>query len=246
MPDREAQQHVPFPKLARAVVFDCDGVLLDSNRLKIECFREVLDAAGFDPADVSKFSTFQTQNFGLSRYRLFDRLLEWPLVVRPPVTQADLAAMYSAAVSDRYALCDTTEGMWPVITELAAQVPLYVVSGSDEAELRRVLAKRGQAAPFRIILGSPATKDENLRTVLEDLAGQAQAGDVVFVGDAEADWRAASTAGVRFVYMDRYSTVQARMRILAAEHSFPQIHTLAGLTRLTGAAWAGGAASPCA
>ncbi|WP_421995225.1 HAD family hydrolase [Roseococcus sp.] len=232
---------------ARAIVFDCDGVLLDSNRLKTECFGEVLTAAGFDAADIAKFLTFQRENFGLSRYRLFERLLEWPLAVRPPVTQADLLALYSEAVSGRYALCDTTEGMWPVVTALAETLPLYIVSGSDQAELRRVLAAREQAAPFRIVFGSPATKDENLRTVMADLASKLDGirpEEVIFVGDAEADWRAAHGAGLRFIYMDRYSTVQTRMRALASEHGFARIDTLPELPALVAAARSDGAAPP--
>lgn len=220
-----------------AIVFDCDGVLLDSNTLKTACFVEVLQASGFGPADIEAFVVFQRANFGLSRFRLFEALLTWELATRPVVTQAMLLDSYSQAVRARYAFCAPTPGMRAVVADLARRTPLFVVSGSAEGELREVLAERQEAGFFRAIYGSPATKQENLRLVLAELEARDAALDrqsVLFVGDAEADFRAAVDAGLHFVYMDRYSTAQARMRGLASEHGLSTIDTLLDLPRLIG------------
>jgi phosphoglycolate phosphatase-like HAD superfamily hydrolase len=219
-----------------AVIFDCDGVLLDSNTLKVALFREVVAAAGFAPADVARFSAFQAANFGMSRYRLFEALLGWEeLVARPVVTQPELVAAYATLLRGRYVTCPATPAMREVVGGIAAE--RFVVSGSDEAELREVLAERGDAALFRTILGSPVTKERNIALVLADLDTRHPGlprDQVVFVGDAEADWRGASAHGIRFVYMDGFSTAQGRMRALAAEHGFPRIEDLRGLPALLG------------
>jgi phosphoglycolate phosphatase-like HAD superfamily hydrolase len=216
-----------------AVVFDCDGVLLDSNELKSSCFREVLEAAGFTPSDVARFSAFQRANFGTSRYRLFETLLTWDLAVRPRVDHAGLLAAYAGLLRGRYVTTPATPGMRDVVAGLAARLPLYIVSGSDEAELREVLGERGDAPPFRKILGSPTPKPDNLAQVLADLAahdGVTDPASVLFIGDAEADFKAAESLGTSFVYMDRFSTAQPRMRELAAVHGFPLIDDLRGLS----------------
>lgn len=214
-----------------AIVFDCDGVLLDSNELKTACFREVLEAAGYDAGDIARFVEFQRASFGMSRYRLFEALLDWELAVRPPLDRDDLLARYAEALGGRYTSCAATPGMRDVVAALAADIPVYIVSGSDQAELRGVMAERGDASMFRLILGSPTNKFDNLTLVLEDLARIAPTDprDVVFVGDAEADMTAARKAGMGFVYMDGFSAAQARMRALAAEHGTPLINDLRGL-----------------
>ncbi len=225
----------PAPPVA--IVFDCDGVLLDSNALKTACFAEVLQASGFAPADIEAFVVFQQANFGLSRFRLFEALLTWPLATRPAVTQAMLLDQYSLAVRGRYALCAPTLGMHAVVADLARRMPLFVVSGSAEAELREVLAERQEAGFFRAIYGSPATKQENLRLVLAALETHHAGLDrktVLFIGDAEADFRAAADAGLTFLYMDRYSAAQGRMRALASEHGFARLDTLLDLPPLIG------------
>ena len=216
----------------QAVVFDCDGVLLASNRLKTAIFQQVLDAAGFAAGDIRRFSTFQQANFGMSRYRLFDALLVWPdLQPHPETTRETLCAAYGKALYARYVRCPATPGMLGVIRGLAeAGMPLYVVSGSDGAELNAVFAERGLAKWFRAIHGSPATKADNLALVALHLGIQAPMRNVVFVGDAEADWKAADATGCRFVYADHFSTAKPRMRALATEIGFPRIRDLRELS----------------
>ena len=211
------------------VVFDCDGVLIDSNRLKISLFRETLERAGFAAPDIERFAAFQAASFGMSRYRLFDALLGWDLSHRPAVARDDLVATYAGLLRDKYVAVLPTPGMQEVVASLEVDCDLYVVSGSDQSELREVLRERGEADPFRMILGSPATKEANLRLVLDDVRrrhGMAEPARIVFVGDAEADFRAAEAHGLRFVYMDAYSTAQQRMRALASIHGFPVIADL--------------------
>lgn len=216
----------------QAVVFDCDGVLLASNRLKTAIFQQVLAAADFAADDIHRFSTFQQANFGMSRYRLFDALLAWPdLQPHPETTRDALCAAYGKALYARYVRCPSTPGMLAVIRGLAeGGLPLYVVSGSDGAELNSVFAERGLARWFRAIHGSPATKADNLALVAAHLGIQAPMRDVVFVGDAEADWKAADITGCRFVYADHFSTAKPRMRALAAEIGFPRIRDLRELS----------------
>ena len=222
-------------KAVAAVVFDCDGVLLVSNTLKVQVFREALGEHGFHPEDIARFSRYQTANFGTSRYRLFEHFLTWDdLKTRPEGVERDvLVGTYARLLRGRYTRCATTPGMREVLDGLAARgLPLFVVSGSDGAELREVFAERGLAGRFRAIHGSPATKAENLKLVAGDLGRELPLREVWFVGDAEADFTAAEAVGARFAYADHFSTAKPRMRALAAEHGFPVIRDLRGLPAL--------------
>ena len=52
------------------IVFDCDGVILNSNKLKTSAFRNSL----FDYSEdkVSEFIKYHQNNGGISRYKKFD------------------------------------------------------------------------------------------------------------------------------------------------------------------------------
>lgn len=209
------------PVPPRLIVFDCDGVLLDSNELKSECFRLALRAAGCTEADIARFRDFQRANFGTSRQRLFEAFLAWELECRPAQDRDGLVALYAAQLRGRYVTTPATPGMREVVSALARP---HIVSGSDQAELREVLAERGDAPLFGQIRGGPTGKAHHLA----ELLGQEGASprDMLFVGDAEADFRAAQAIGCHFLYMDRFSTAQPRMRALQQEHGFPMIQDL--------------------
>lgn len=218
-----------------AVIFDCDGVLLVSNRLKVRVFADAARSAGFTERDVAAFSRHVASNFGTSRIRMFEALLAREDLEHRPATSVEaLVSSYAEQLYRKYVRCPTTPGMVGTLEALAASAtPLFIVSGSDQAELRQLMSERGLARHFRSIFGSPKSKSDNIRTILADIGLKSGGGGrVVFVGDAEADWRAASDTQARFVYMDKYSTAKPRMRTLASEHGFEQIADLRALPSL--------------
>jgi phosphoglycolate phosphatase-like HAD superfamily hydrolase len=211
-----------------AIVFDCDGVLLDSNLLKIESFRSTLRAHAFDDATVEAFSKFQTTNFGMSRHRLFDELLTGRFGSGPVVTKQILLDTFGVQTSEGYLTVAEAPKLHELLTALSAAVPLFVVSGSDEEELRLVFEKRGLTRYFREIFGSPATKLDNLRRVGQLLNKPAEP-RLLFVGDAEADADAAQAYGADFLFAAKYSTVRGRMEERARQQGFDTVETISEL-----------------
>ena len=214
-----------------AIIFDCDGVLFDSNQMKVVAFRLSARKAGFDAEAIDSFSEWQSKNFGVSRYVAFDRLLTGEFGTVPPTaTTNHLLHYYAQDVATGYLAAAETDGARELI-DLLKSFPLYVVSASNEQEVRGVLRARKLATNFRAIYGSPATKVENLRRVLDDFHEGAR---VLFIGDASADADAASEVGVNFLFMSKHSLVFADMqeRVLAGE--FSQVESLRDLIPFVG------------
>lgn len=227
----KARSDVPIPDHP-VVIFDCDGVLLVSNRLKTRLFAEAARLAGFDPADVGRFTRYVAANFGTSRYRMFETLLSWQdVVVRPDVDVAALVALYAERLYAEYVRCPTTPGMLAVLRELRDRgTRMFVVSGSDQQELRQVMAERGLGDYFEGIFGSPRSKTDNLIDVTTGLGIATPVGHkMIFIGDAEADYKAANAVGARFIYMDHFSTAKSRMRELQIDQGFERIRDLRAL-----------------
>ena len=74
---------------------------------------------------------------------------------------------------------------------------LYIVSGTPEDELQRIVARRGMSPYFHGVFGSPRRKEEIIEAVLarHDVAP----GETLFVGDAMTDYWAARNTEVPFV-----------------------------------------------
>lgn len=222
-------------KTLPVLIFDCDGVLLVSNRLKTRLFAATASAAGFSDADVVWFGRHVAANFGTSRYRLFETLLNKPdLSVRPAATVESLTSAYAERLASDYVRSPTTPGMVAILSGLQqAGHRMFVVSGSDEEELRALMRTRGFDRFFAGIYGSPRAKADNLR----DLLGRESThhASPVFVGDAVADFEAARSVGATFVYMSHFSTAKSRMEQLRAVNGFASVRDLRELPALLAA-----------
>ena len=52
-----------------SLIFDCDGVILNSNKIKTNAFRKVLEQ--YNPKAVDEFIKYHLSNGGISRYEKF-------------------------------------------------------------------------------------------------------------------------------------------------------------------------------
>lgn len=185
----------------RCLVFDCDGVVLDSNAVKTRAFHEV--ALPFGDSAAQAFVDYHQANGGISRYRKFEYFLQD--IVKAEDVQALLPGLleqYAAAVRQGLLDCAVAPGL----QALRAQLPdsrWLIVSGGDEAELRDVFSARGLDRLFDGgIFGSPTPKDSILA---RELASGNIAGPALFLGDSRFDYQCAHGAGLDFVFLDGWS-----------------------------------------
>lgn len=183
-------------------VFDCDGVLLDSNRVKTEAFYRAAEPYGHDRAQA--LVNYHVSNGGISRYVKFGRFLT-DIVGRSEAAPDELQVLldcYAERVADGLRNCAVADGLHD-LRSLTADSRWLVVSGGDQQELRTVFADRGIADLFDGgIFGSPDTKDEILARELTS-GGIGQPG--VFIGDSRYDFDAATRAGLDFIFAGRWS-----------------------------------------
>jgi len=186
------------PSSVRCLVFDFDGVLVDSNAVKREAYFEALRPVGAPPSLVEKI---------LSDNRHGDRYVVIREVIRklPGGAVGEVAERRVEECADRYnaiceeftATCREMAGASDTLRRLSARYALYVNSATPEGPLRRVVERRGWGAYFRDVLGRPRTKAENLREIIarEGL----QPTEVVMIGDGAVDLDAARACGCAFV-----------------------------------------------
>lgn len=210
-----------------SLIFDCDGVIFDSNELKNVAFAEVVGRR-YDSTVVAQFVEHHRKNGGVSRYVKFRHLFEG--ILHQPVDDhvvEQLLAEFSLRCQELYAQSAFTQGALECLEVLAPRFPLYVASGSDEVELQAVFQHRGLSPLFRGVFGSPRRKGDIVGQIL------AESGHVaLMVGDAVADFRAATQHGIRAVLMPTYSDAKADLLALAAETGTLVIQTLTELPAL--------------
>lgn len=190
----------------KTIVFDCDGVVLDSNGVKTEAFRVAALPWGVVAAEA--LVSYHVENGGVSRYAKFKRFLDeiTPKVV-PDQEGPGLEEMlveFSSAVRRGLETCPVAPGLH----ELKAQLPAcrwLVVSGGDQSELREVFGNRGLAELFDGgIFGSP---DEKKLILARELTSGNIRMPAVYLGDSRYDYECAVENGLDFIFVSAWSEV---------------------------------------
>jgi HAD superfamily hydrolase (TIGR01549 family) len=179
----------------QAVIFDFDGIIVESTEIKSEAFRALFaDHA----THVEEIVALHQRHGGVDRLTkiemIYRDILHEPLDI---ARKELLARRFEQLVEERVIECPMVKGAAPLLAVLNGRVPMAITSGTPEAELNRIVRRRGLASFFAIVRGSPPGKSE---LVKEILARECWAPErVLMLGDALTDYEAARDNGLMFI-----------------------------------------------
>ncbi len=199
------------------IIFDCDGVILDSNQLKIDAMKNALIDAGCSNNEINECSHFFANNFGKSRFYHIDYFIE------NFIDMADkdddkirdiLLESFSTQCCELYLQASEADGVSAVLKR--SNAIKCVASGSEQNELQKIFLQRELSQYFTLILGSPTKKVDLVKTILfENSYSRA-----VMIGDAISDLESASFNGIDFIYYSPLSNVDSQMRELCTSQGY--------------------------
>lgn len=186
------------------LVFDCDGVILNSNQVRARAFYNAALPYGKHHAEA--LQAFHILHGGVSRYVKFEILLRD--MVGVPVTDEAMQALLHAFTTEAtigLLQCEIAPGL-ETLRRATPHARWILVSGADERELRDVFALRNIAAWFDGgIFGSPSNKDDILQ---RELAAENLKLPAMFFGDSRYDHQAATRAGLDFVFVSDWTDMK--------------------------------------
>lgn len=184
------------------LVFDCDGVVLNSNRVKTQAFYQA--ALPYGEKAAQKLVDYHVTHGGISRYKKFELFLAEMTDGGEGPSLDELLASYAGHVQAGLLECEIAPGL-EELRGHTSHARWLIVSGGDQNELREIFADRSLADLFDGgIFGSPDTKDEILAR--EQANGNITA-PALFLGDSTYDHRASSAAGLDFVFLSGWTEV---------------------------------------
>lgn len=199
---------MPYLSDYEVYIFDCDGVILDSNQLKIDAMKAALSSVVLESEKIEKCVDYFRNNFGKSRFHHIEVFINdfLDLDEKAAESTADtLLEEYSSKCKSLYLSAEITPGFLDFIDGLDG--PKYVASGSEQGELRDVFQKRGLDLYFKQVFGSPVRKPE----LISDILSIESTKKAVMFGDALSDLDAAKVNSIDFVAYLPYSNVYEDM-----------------------------------
>lgn len=199
------------------LIFDCDGVILNSNTLKIEAMRSALIESEITPTEVNTCTTFFKNNFGKSRFYHIDYFVEKLIKIETSSIEQfkiNLLSSYSQQCKSLYLLANITPFVSDVLSTNTSIK--YVASGSEQQELIDVFQQRKLDIYFKEILGSPEKKRNNVANILT----KHPSSKAVIIGDAVSDLEAAKENNIDFIFYSPLSNVEEKMRELCLKFNY--------------------------
>lgn len=178
------------------ILWDFDGVLIDSHAIREEGFTRVLK--DFPKKEVDELLAYHRENGGLSRYVKFRYFFEE--IRNETVSESRINGLAEEfSVFMRKNLTDKSlliGDSLSFVRENFRKYDMHLISGSDEKELQFLCGELKISQFFKTIQGSPTPKIDLVKEVMKRF--NYQPSETVFIGDSINDYEAAIKSGLDF------------------------------------------------
>jgi phosphoglycolate phosphatase-like HAD superfamily hydrolase len=195
----------------KVILWDFDGVLMNSNAVRDLGFEKVLHE--FKPEQIDALLDFHRSNGGLSRYvkfrYFFEEILQQEVSEEVVLEYANRFSviMKELLVNPSLLIDETLQ----FVKANFDKYPMHIVSGSDGNELRYLCQMMGINHYFVSIEGSPTPKNHLVGDLLAQYGYEIS--ECVLIGDSINDFEAAKVNNIHFMSynnpeLDIYSDIK--------------------------------------
>jgi len=186
------------------VLFDFDGVILDSTGIKARGFVECFTAESAPAREA--IHAYVVMHGGVSRYDKFRHIHERILGRALGADRLrDLCEQYGRIVVEQVACAPFVKGARELLEAIHLTTDCFVVSGTPQIELRALVRQREIDHMFKDVVGSPWPKTVLTENIVRRYSSRDR---IVFIGDSITDYEAACHAGIAFLAVAGEAAVQ--------------------------------------
>ncbi len=182
--------------MIKTIIFDFDGVILESLDVKTEAFRKLYQPYGSSISN--KVVKSHIANGGISRY---EKIKEYhKQFLGEDISDKrlqKLAQKFSEMVVDEIVKVPFVSGAKHFIVENYKRYLLFISSATPSEELNFICRQRKINKYFQGIFGSQDSKSKHISTIIKNWSLNKR--EIVFIGDSLSDLDAAKTQNLTFI-----------------------------------------------
>lgn len=188
----------------KTLIFDCDGVILNSNKIKSEAFRKAVKEYG--SINANRLVEYNEKHGGVSRKDKIRFFFEQILKIASYQEEEKIVLdKYASIVESELIKCEIATGL-DVLRSKYPDIGWYIVSGGDKTEIDEVLNQKGIHSFFKGVYGGPTNKSEIFSMMMDN-------GELVppaiYFGDSKYDYISARSKGISFVFVADWTEFSA-------------------------------------
>jgi len=185
------------------IIFDCDGVILNSNNIKKNTFIETLNLK-YDKKSIKAFIEYHNNNGGISRFNkfkfFFDKILKIKNYKRKYI---ECINSFSKILRKKLEKCEIDKSLIKLIENNNIK-KFFVISAAEQKELREIFKKNKLDKYFYEIYGSPSNKSVNLKKILRNKKIKKP---FLYLGDSKEDYLFSKKNNIDFIFVYHWTNL---------------------------------------
>ena len=190
-------------KLYKCLIYDFDGVICDSVKIKTEAFESLYSSYGNEV--VKKVREYHLLNGGISRFEKFKFFSE--SILNQEISKVELEILgkkFSEIVLNKIISAPLNPGVIEFIEFNISNSLQFICSGTPQEEMTHIIKEKRLGKYFNGVFGSPDSKSKIINYILSKY--EFDPNQVLFFGDAMTDYNAAKETSIDFIGIQNMDT----------------------------------------
>ena len=188
------------------VIFDFDGVIINSHKVKTLAFYTIFKVYG-KPYGL-KAKKFHLEHIGRSRYFKFKYILK--NILNSKVTKTKIAALdkeFDHFVQKKLKKIFPSNHLVRFLKKKNNLINIYISTGTPQSKIVKILKEKEIFKYFKKVYGSPLSKIYHIKKIIKNNQKS------IFIGDSFEDYRAAKQGKIKFILKINSENKDLRKRI---------------------------------
>ena len=167
------------------IIFDFDGVILASHKIKTQAFYEIF--LPFGKKIATRVKNYHLKNIGVSRYKKFEYVLNNILYKNKKISKNYLDKKFNSYCDRKIERLKVSKNLLTFFKKYNKKFDFFLSTATPYKIIINILRKKKLKKYFKKVYGSPKSKIYHINKIKRNKI------DRFFIGDSEEDYIASKT-----------------------------------------------------
>lgn len=193
------------------IIFDFDGVILDSSELKLHAFKQLFTNICND--SVYELNNYLDLNQGVSRFIKFKYIIEnFTNQIYDKQTEDKLNLEFKSLLYKHYNDTSFIHGALDFIQKNYKNKHLFIATSSPDEEIKKILKLKMIDKYFIASYGYPISKSEAIEKIIKSYDHLRE--EIIFFGDQSSDYEASKSSMIDFIGVQKSLTFDSKIAVI--------------------------------